>query len=183
MFNIFDFLLSWKDTSRMTALTDLGIAIRERRSDMGLTQHHVAKLSGLSRTTINQVENGTIRDLSLGRATRLVDVLGLKMGVASARKSLNSTSQVTAIQNACRIANVSYKKTLDPESLKKVLISGEIPAEFQPHVRAVLEEAPVSLLASVAEQMCVERQVDRTAVWLRMKTMARALQSYREVWQ
>jgi DNA-binding XRE family transcriptional regulator len=39
--------------------------VRQRRTDMALTQATLAQLSGLSRAAINQIENGAIRDLRL----------------------------------------------------------------------------------------------------------------------
>jgi len=75
----------------MSTIQELGSTVRTRRSDMGLTQTTLAKLSGLSRATVNQVENGTINDLSLTRASKLLGVLGLFITVAPPRsRHLNS---------------------------------------------------------------------------------------------
>lgn len=167
----------------MTALSELGFAVRIRRAEMGLTQQHLAKLSGLSRTTVNQIENGSIHDLSIGRATRLADALGLWMGVSTGTVSPKSQASAGALARASRSASVSYKKTLEPETLRSALVLGELPAEFQPHVRSVLEEAPMSLLASVVDQIHQEDLIERSVLWTQMRTLARSLQSYREVWQ
>ena len=69
----------------MSAILELSAAVRTRRADMGLTQTALAKLSGLSRATVNQVENGTIRDLSLTRAAKLLGSLGLSVTVTAPR--------------------------------------------------------------------------------------------------
>lgn len=45
----------------MNTLKELGNSVRQRRTDMDLTQATLAQLSGLSRATINQIENGAIR--------------------------------------------------------------------------------------------------------------------------
>ncbi len=166
----------------MTALSELGMTVRTRRAEMGLTQQHLAKLSGLSRTTVNQIENGSIRDLSLGRATRLVEVLGLWMGVSAGTLRPTNLASASALAKAARSASVSYKKALEPETLRSVLLHGATPMEFQPHVRAVLEEAPISMLAAVVDQLHHENQIERSALWTQMRTLARGLQSYREVW-
>jgi transcriptional regulator with XRE-family HTH domain len=165
----------------MSTLFELSQAVRMRRTDMGFTQSSVAKLSGLSRTTINQIENGTIQDLSIKRATRLVDVLGLKMNVSTGHVSRVS-SKNTALQKAAQTAGISYKNAIAPEMLRNLFLGEEIPVKFQPHVRAVLEEAPISLLASVVEQLHVENGIERRVVWAQMRSMARELLSYREVW-
>ena len=69
----------------MTTLHELGNAVHARRSEMGLTQARLAALSGLTRQTVNQVENGTVVDLSLNRASRLAEVLGLSLAVRDPR--------------------------------------------------------------------------------------------------
>lgn len=165
----------------MSALNELGRAVRIRRSDMGLSQNNVAKLCGLSRTTVNQIENGTIQDLSIKRATRLVDALGLRMSVSGPHK-LDASAQSGALEKVTRIANVSYRTLLTPEVLRQSLLTGEVHAEYSPHIRAALEEAPIALLASAVEQLHLEESADRHEIWVKMRTMARALQSYREVW-
>lgn len=44
-------------------LGDIGATIREKRREIGLGQEQLAKLSDLSRVTINQLENGALDDL------------------------------------------------------------------------------------------------------------------------
>lgn len=48
-------------------LREIGTKVQARRLEVGLLQEHVAKLSGLSRVTINQLENGTLKDLGFSR--------------------------------------------------------------------------------------------------------------------
>ena len=48
----------------------IGLAVRTRRSDMGLTQERVADLCGLSPTMVEQLENGSIAELDWARALR-----------------------------------------------------------------------------------------------------------------
>ena len=67
----------------MGALHELGQAVQERRTRMGMTQASLAALSGLSRQTISQLESGSIGDLSLQRAQKLADVLGLALQVGA----------------------------------------------------------------------------------------------------
>lgn len=47
---------------------------------MGLSQEALAKLSGLSRSTVNQLENATVKDLSLSRTPLTPTDLGDSMG-------------------------------------------------------------------------------------------------------
>src|SRR5665647_1367546 len=168
----------------MSAIQELGSSVRTRRSDMGLTQTTLAKLSGLSRATVNQVENGTINDLSLTRASKLLGVLGLSMTVAAPRprhlKSRDATS--SALDLAARTAGVSYRVAMSADQLRDSLSSGAVPPEFMPHVHTLLEEALVSLLAAVVEELHEELGVDRTQVWKKMRTLAHQFKSSRELW-
>jgi transcriptional regulator with XRE-family HTH domain len=161
--------------------------VRTRRSDMGLTQMTLATLSGLSRATVNQVEKGTIKDLSLTRVARLLDALGLSMAIAvpgpRATNRELETEKSGALDIAARTASVSYKTPISATHLREALTSGTPAPEFLPHVYALLDEAPVSLLASVVEQLHREEGVERALVWKRMRELAHRLKSSREIWR
>lgn len=168
----------------MSAILELGSTVRTRRSDMGLTQTTLAKLSGLSRATVNQVENGTINDLSLTRASKLLGVLGLSMTVTAPRpRHLKSRdSKRSALELAARTASVSYRVAMGADQLRESLATEVVPPQFMPHVHTLLEEAPVSLLASVVEELHDGLGLDRTQVWKKMRTLARQFKSSRELW-
>lgn len=171
-------------TLPMSVILELSSAVRTRRSDMGLTQTTLAKLSGLSRATVNQVENGTINDLSLTRTAKLLGVLGLSVTVAAPRpKSLqNKGAKSSALDLAARTASVSYRVAMHASQLRDVLTTERVPAGFWPHVHTLLEEAPVSLLASVVEELHLELGIERTQVWKKMRELARRRMSSRELW-
>ena len=121
----------------MTTLHELGNAVHARRSEMGLTQARVARLSGLTRQTVNQVENGTVVDLSLNRASRLAEVLGLSLAVRDPRihAADKPGARSTALARAARTASVSYRQAMAPaqyETLRaKFSAYGYDPAKIQ----------------------------------------------------
>lgn len=45
----------------MSPLAELSTVVRTRRADMGLTQAALARLSGLSRATVNQLEAASLQ--------------------------------------------------------------------------------------------------------------------------
>ena len=169
----------------MSPIFELSTAVRTRRSDMGLTQLTLAMLSGLSRATVNQLEKGTIKDLSLTRAARLLDVLGLSMAIARPRPASRDRDKEksTALDLAARTASVSYQASISAAQLREALTSGTLAPAYQPHVYALLDEAPVSLLASVAEQLHRDAGVERAHVWKQMRALAHRLKSSREIWR
>jgi len=152
---------------------------------MGLTQTGLAKLGGLSRATVNQIENGAVNDLSLIRAARLLSVLGLTVNVSSPRPkpALKAASKSPALELAARTSSVSYAVPLPARQLRDALVSGSAPARFEPHVATLLDEAPVSLLAAVVEQVHAEKNVARAQLWKHLRAMAKTLKSDREIWK
>jgi hypothetical protein len=66
--------------------------------------------------------------------------------------------------------------------LRDALATGEVEASFLPHVRTLLEEGSVTLLAAVVEELHTELGLERAQVWQRMRELARRLQSTRELW-
>ncbi|WP_367849671.1 helix-turn-helix domain-containing protein [Rhodoferax sp. WC2427] len=152
---------------------------------MGLTQLMLAKLCGLSRATVNQVESGTIKDLSMARASRLLEALGLSLVIAPPRPRGRSSGPASsrALEIAARTASVSYRTSMDAAQLKAVLVDAAQISSVQPHLHALLDEAPVSLLASVVEQLHAEEGVERACLWQRMRELAHQLMSTRALWQ
>ena len=169
----------------MDAIVELSAVVRARRIDMGLTQTALAAASGLSRATINQLENGSIHDLSVSRAAKLLEVLGLSLSIEPPRHfKRRSIEQLgAALDIASRTASVSYKKQMQAAPLRKALLGNSLPSEYRPHMYALLDEAPVSLLASVVEALHHEHGVERAQVWKRMRILAREMKSGREIWQ
>lgn len=184
----------------MALFFEVSAVVRTRRADMGLTQAALARLCGLSRATINQVEAASIKDLSLTRVSRLLGVLGLSMTVSAPRVrsavDVNARSagrsavragaagiKLPALDLAARTASVSYRRTVSAKQLREALLGGKLPRWFEPHLGTLLDEAPVTLLAAVVEQLHQEGHVDRTQIWKRMRVLAHEHQSLRDLWQ
>lgn len=141
------------------------------------------------------MELGTIKDLSLTRASRLLDVLGMSMAVTppGIRKptrprtpalTLALTPALTpALTLATRTASTSYRRAITDDQLRQVLTGAEVPKPLVPHLRTLLEEAPMSLLASAVEQIHEEEGVATASIGKRMRDLARARKSARPIWQ
>src|SRR2546426_4211987 len=65
-------------------LQEIGSAIRTARSAGGLTQAELADRAGLSRTTLNQLENGLFPDIGVKKVQNVLDLLGLDLSVIRA---------------------------------------------------------------------------------------------------
>jgi transcriptional regulator with XRE-family HTH domain len=167
----------------MHATNELSQAVRTRRSDIGLSQTALAELSGLSLSDVERVETGTIKDLSLTRTAALLDILGLSLTISPAHPRLSlETSSSTPLEIASRTASVSYASSIRSEVLSDALSTGEIQAEFIPHITTLLEEAPISLLAKAVEQVHLQRSVPRVQIWTNMRLLAAKFKTSRKFW-
>lgn len=166
-----------------TLLLELGTAVKARRTDMGLSQTALAKLSGLSRATVNQVENSTLKDLSLKRAAQLLGVLGLSLEVPPVHGRQAREPAHSALDIAARTASTSYRAPLTAKALRRSLEQGKLPQGFEPHMAVLLDEAPVSLLGRMVEELHAQGGSDRATLWRHMREMARSLACSRDLWQ
>lgn len=62
----------------------IGQSIRQARKERRLSQAELARALGMSRTTIGQIENGTVREVGARKLIRLLDYLGLELRIRQA---------------------------------------------------------------------------------------------------
>jgi transcriptional regulator with XRE-family HTH domain len=150
---------------------------------MGLSQARVATLSGLSRQTVNQIETGAAPNLGLNKAERLASVLGLTLRVDAGGPRRVMRARMAPLVRAAATASVSYKDRIAPRTLKRILVTGEVPDKYIPHVSSLLDDAPVSLLSAVAGQLHEEADLSREIVWKNYRRLGRQVKSRRPIWE
>lgn len=121
-------------------LAQIGGEIQGKRIQAGLLQEHVAKFAGLSRVTINQLENGTLKDLGYAKLKAVMDVLGLDM------ETVQPSGMKSALAVAARSVSTSYRDVITAEMLSSMLRSGVALEQFQPHLMALLDETPLPVV-------------------------------------
>ena len=62
-------------------LRDIGDMIADKRRLLGLRQSDLAAKAGLSRATVEALENGRAREIGFSKLTRLLAVLGMEFAV------------------------------------------------------------------------------------------------------
>lgn len=162
----------------MPLLKELGTAVRRRRLEIGLSQERLADLVDLSRATINELETGKLNDLSSKRIERIANELGFSVGLVGARGRRGDS----AVAAAARIASVPYGTQLPPALLLESLRDGAVPPAYIPHLRTLLDEAPVAILAAVAEELERDQGVPARDSWQRMRMLASVLKCNRRLW-
>jgi transcriptional regulator with XRE-family HTH domain len=68
----------------MRSLRKIGQIVASTRADRGLRQVDLAGQAGLSRATIDALENGRASDIGVSRLTRILSVLGLELSITTA---------------------------------------------------------------------------------------------------
>jgi len=65
----------------MIHLVEVGQAVASARTAQGLRQRDLAARAGLSRATIDALENGRARDLGVSKLSRILAALGLELSI------------------------------------------------------------------------------------------------------
>jgi transcriptional regulator with XRE-family HTH domain len=127
----------------------LGAEIRRARRKRGLTQEQVATAAGLSRNTLNRLENGLFPDLGVKKAQAILEKLDMELAVKPVEAGAKKPDYIAM---ASKSAGVSFKKQLAPQELAHALLSGKATPGKEAHFMVLLEEAPAPLLAGMIEQ-------------------------------
>ena len=69
----------------MLDLISLGSKIAEQRKSLKLSQTELARKAGLSRATLDALENGRTGELGYSKVTKLLAVLGLELTLQTSR--------------------------------------------------------------------------------------------------
>lgn len=65
-------------------LTDIGKEIRTERKRRKITQRTMADALAMSRSTISQIESGTVQEIGVRKVIRILEYLGLEFRVRPA---------------------------------------------------------------------------------------------------
>jgi transcriptional regulator with XRE-family HTH domain len=133
----------------MTRIQDLGHEIRRARQAQGLTQAGLASSVGLSRTTINQLENGLVRDVGVRKILSILARLGLAIHVQPA----DTPAPADFVRLACTAASVAFRTSLAEDELIWAFLTGKIPSRKRPHLRTLLDEGDPALLRGLFTQV------------------------------
>ena len=156
-------------------LAQIGGEIYSKRIRAGLLQEHVAKLAGLSRVTINQLENGTLNDLGYTKLKAVMDILGLDV------EAVQLTGLKSALTVAARSISTSYRDVITPDMLAMMLRSGVVPEQFQPHLMAFLDETPLPVVVKAVAEAATP-DVPAKKIMKHLRLWAKQWKVCRTVW-
>jgi transcriptional regulator with XRE-family HTH domain len=156
-------------------LSEIGQSIAKRRAELDLTQAQLARMAGLSRLTVNQLESGKVKDLGINKLIPLLSLLGLELDAVP-------RAQQRGLHKATVSANVSYRGQLTERALEEALATGRLPEGYESQVSVILDEVPLPVVVKAAEEASEHSGTPLRQIWKTLASWARELRSYREVW-
>lgn len=154
-------------------LPEIGLLVHTRRAQAGLSQQRLARLTGLSRVTVNQLERGTLKDLGVAKLMALARLLGIDISAQPKPPRANGLFM------AAVTSGVSLRESIDQDVLAKALGSGVIPAGYQAQIGALLGEAPLEILVKAVEEAAQRENVPPKKIWGHVYQWAKELQVVR----
>jgi transcriptional regulator with XRE-family HTH domain len=158
-------------------LDEIGQAVAKRRAELDLTQAQLGRLAGLSRLTVNQLENGKLKDLGVNKLIPLLGLLGIEL-MTRPRPARHG------LYMAVIGANVSHESELTERLLVDALAlaSGQIPAGYEAQFAVILDEVPLPVVVKAAEEAAERSGTPLRTIWKNLAAWSKALHLYREVW-
>ena len=149
--------------------------VLRRRLAKGLTQAELAARAGLSRATVNAIENDTVPDIGARKLAGLLEVLGAQFDVTT----IPDKRGPDFLKIAATSASVSFRETLTSSELRKILLTRRVPRRLRPHIRALMNEAPEAVWRGLAGELGPLVTRDRLAG--NLGNLARKLGSTRDI--
>jgi transcriptional regulator with XRE-family HTH domain len=151
-------------------LEDFGQTMREARLSAGLTQSQIAAAIGVSRATINYIENGK-QDVSFATILAICEVLGLQIN-ATIRPNRPNHSALNWVVSS---ANTSYRNELTITKLVDALTTGAIEEEFYPQLAYIINEVSQPRQIQMIKEIAVRRHLTTKQVLTHFKFFAKKL--------
>lgn len=177
MFNILD-NFTFKIYGKQMNIQSIGVMIKRQREALGITQSKLAVLSGTSRTTINALEVGKIKELGASKLFNIFNMLGLSL-------SLHDDQLVDhkkILRQITQSANVSYQNVLSPLIFSKALSTGKIPNGLEGNFLYFFDEAPYQSVHQAIFAVADQHNMPPKTIRRLAKRMAQEMQSPRDIW-
>lgn len=159
-------------------IQSIGILVKQQREVLGITQSKLALLSNTSRTTINELETGKIKELGASKLFNVLHLLGLSLSIHD-QQSLDDKKILKQITQS---ANVSYRNSLSPSAFSKALSTGKIPSGLEGNFLYFFDEAPYGAVNQAICAVAHQHHMPPKTIRRIAKRMAQAMKSPREIW-
>lgn len=161
---------------------ELARLVRQRCDEIGLSAQRLALLAGQRLEVVQALLDATGGDLAIADAESIANAVGLALGVLGSGNAMAGREEYNAAAVAARTASTSFMKVIPPETLLQAIASGVPSSEYRPHIRALLEEGSIRLLAQLAYEVRDRHGTPASETWQSMRSMALALGCIRPIW-
>ena len=163
-------------------LAEVGLVVRDARCSVGLTQAEAATMVGISRATLNSLENGR-GDISSVTLFKVAELLSISIDFMQRTVRPHHSTVLSSLEMAVRSASVSYKTMLPSEVLKAALLSGEIDLRWTAHVAHFVDEQSDPIVLSVVREVSELSGIEPKTIWRNAKTLALSVDSAHPRWK
>lgn len=157
-------------------LAGVGDVIRIARRAAGLSQKDLARMAGISRATLNYLENEPDTDMGAIKLLHILDVLGIEIGLQHAGPDRDE-----AVVDAV-LRTIPKRERVSPGVLREALITGRPPVAGHQALVRFLEIAPVPALIAAVRLAAVDGAVSPKTAWKHAAALAQAGGSTRAEW-
>ena len=161
---------------------ELAWLVKQRCEEIGLTPQRLSEISAVPIETVRQLLEGTHGcDICISDAECIANAVGLSVCVLNYRRRKGHKTSAAVI--ASRTASTSFAEVIPPDVLMQSLSGGSAAIQYRPHIRTLLDEAPIGLLADLAYELLAQRDIPTSQTWQQMRAMALSLGCFRSIWQ
>lgn len=158
---------------------ELAWLVQERLEQMGILPGRLAELANVPTERVVALLARAEPEINVAEAERIANTVGLSLGVFGHQRSRDRAG---AFVSAAREASTSFEIPVPADALRETLLSGVVSHEYRAHVRLLLDEASVGLLAAMADELQRELGVPQSESWRVMRLLASRLSCARELW-
>jgi len=130
-------------------LAEIGHRLRQARLSRGFTQAKLAQSAGVSRATLNALENGLVKDLGIVKVLAIAGAVGVTLDVVPLPKRAGRDY----LALATTAANVGFRMPVSEMDVVRALLTGSPPPKGRPNLRRLLEDSPPEVVRGLLEQV------------------------------
>ena len=162
-------------------MAEIGNGLREARLSAGLSQAEIASIAGVSRATLNALENGR-GDISSLTLLKVADLLSISLSLTPQNPTVRSRA-ASAIEMAAASASVSYALVLPGKQLAAALLTGTIDHQWMPHIAHFVDEQSSQMIIRVVRDVAASANVEPKKVWRNARKLADEVESANPRWK
>jgi hypothetical protein len=159
---------------------ELSVLVKRRLDEMGVTPERLAELARVPPMVVDALLTVGEPVITVADAESIANAVGLSLGVFGHRDSREN--RASAFSFAALTSSTSYRTVVSGDAIRDALRKGVVLADYRPHFRTLLDEAPVGLLARLADELNQEAGVPQSETWQVMRKVAAELGCSRDLW-